>query len=113
MTTQAIEAAGYIQKIRPDFTPQVAIVLGSGLGGLVDHLTDVELISYECLPGFQKSGVEGHGGVLWLGYWMGVPLVCFQGRAHFYEGIEMSVVQTMVRTAHCLGAKSWNKGWSR
>ncbi|OGT65959.1 MAG: purine-nucleoside phosphorylase [Gammaproteobacteria bacterium RIFCSPHIGHO2_12_FULL_45_9] len=107
MTTQAIEAAEYIQKIRPNFTPRLAIVLGSGLGGLVDQLTDVELIPYECLPGFHKPAVAGHGGMVWLGYWMGVPLVCFQGRAHFYEGIDRSVVQTMVRTAKWLGADTW------
>lgn len=66
----------------------MAIVLGSGLGKFADELQDTACINYEDLPGFPKITVQGHGGNLILGYWNGIGVICLQGRAHTYEGLE-------------------------
>lgn len=97
-------AADCIKKMYPEFKPTVAVVLGSGLGQFADELQDSIRISYEELPGFPKVTVQGHSGNLILGYWNGVGIVCLQGRAHTYEGLEhYETVKTYVRTLKCLG----------
>ncbi|MCL9684257.1 purine-nucleoside phosphorylase [Legionella maioricensis] len=97
-------AADYIKKLLPSFKPTVGIVLGSGLGKFAEELEDAVSISYEDLPGFPKITVHGHGGKLILGYWKGVAVVCLQGRAHTYEGLEnYDTVKTYVRTLKVLG----------
>lgn len=97
-------AADYIKKIHPTFKPTVAVVLGSGLGQFAEELQDSVRISYEELPGFPKITVQGHGGNLILGYWNGIGVVCLQGRAHTYEGLEnYETVKTYVRTLKLLG----------
>ncbi len=97
-------AADYIKKLYPSFKPSVAVVLGSGLGQFADELQDAVSISYEELPGFPKITVHGHGGNLILGYSNGVGVVCLQGRAHTYEGLEnYDTVKTYVRTLKLLG----------
>lgn len=83
--------------------PQLGIVLGSGLGDFVDQLEDVVSIPYETLPGFPRATVYGHQGNLVLGYLSGVSVVCLQGRAHLYEGIEPQVIKNYVRTLRLLG----------
>lgn len=99
-------AADYIKKLYPSFKPTVSIVLGSGLGKFADELQDSVRISYEELPGFPKITVQGHGGNLILGYWNGVGVVCLQGRAHTYEGLEnYETVKTYVRTMKLLGCR--------
>jgi purine-nucleoside phosphorylase len=65
--------------------PQLALVLGSGLGGLVDHVEDAVRIPYADLPGFPKSGVTGHAGALVAGDISGLPVILLAGRAHYYE----------------------------
>lgn len=97
-------AANYIKNLHPSFKPVVAVVLGSGLGRFADELQDAVCINYEELPGFPKITVQGHGGNLILGYWNGVGVICLQGRAHTYEGIEnYETVKTYVRTMKLLG----------
>lgn len=97
-------ATDYIKKLYPSFKPTVGIVLGSGLGQFADELEDTISISYEELPGFPKITVQGHGGKLILGYWHGVGVVCLQGRAHTYEGLEnYETVKNYVRTLKLLG----------
>lgn len=99
-------AANYIKELYPSFKPEVAVVLGSGLGQFADELQDAVRISYEDLPGFPKITVQGHGGNLILGYWNGVGVICLQGRAHTYEGLEnYETVKTYVRTLKLLGCK--------
>lgn len=66
-------------------TPQVAMVLGSGLGGLVDEVSDPVRIPYGDLPGFPHSGVTGHAGQLVAGSLAGTPVIMMAGRAHYYE----------------------------
>jgi purine-nucleoside phosphorylase len=65
--------------------PSTALVLGSGLGGLVDEVKDAIRIPYAELPGFPKSGVTGHAGQLVAGHFGGVPVIMLAGRAHYYE----------------------------
>ncbi len=107
MTVQATESSEIIKQKLPQFQPEIAIVLGSGLGVLAEHIDNPTVVPYEQLPGFHKPGVEGHGGKLFLGHLQGVPVMCLQGRAHFYEGVDNETIQTMVRTARALGCKTW------
>ncbi|RWD23864.1 MAG: purine-nucleoside phosphorylase [Mesorhizobium sp.] len=65
--------------------PAVALVLGSGLGGLVSKVEDARRISYAELPGFPRSGVSGHAGEVVAGYFAGSPVLMLSGRAHYYE----------------------------
>ncbi|RUR12294.1 purine-nucleoside phosphorylase [Legionella sp. km772] len=97
-------ACEYIKKNNPNFSPKVGIVLGSGLGQFADELENASIIDYEELPGFPHVTVKGHGGKLILGYWQGVGVVCLQGRAHTYEGIDnYQTVKNYVRTLKLLG----------
>ncbi|MEO3997488.1 purine-nucleoside phosphorylase [Mesorhizobium sp. CAU 1732] len=66
-------------------TPKVALVLGSGLGGLVDEVENAIHIPYGDLPGFPHSGVTGHAGKLVSGDLAGTPVIMLAGRAHYYE----------------------------
>ena len=93
-------------KSKINFEPAFGIVLGSGLGGLADELDVVERISYNDIPGFPKSTVEGHKGEFLFGYLDGVPVVLMNGRVHYYEGYPMEQVVTPVRVMALLGAKN-------
>lgn len=66
-------------------TPKVGLVLGSGLGGLVNEVQNAVRISYGDLPGFPKSGVTGHAGELVAGDFNGTAVIMMAGRAHYYE----------------------------
>ena len=88
-----------------NFTPEIGIVLGSGLGDfarLVDRKAEV---SYASLPGFPVSTVAGHAGKLIFGYVRAVPVVVMQGRVHYYEGYSMEQVVAPIRLMGMLGAK--------
>lgn len=103
--THADEAASLIQQKMPGFTPRIGIVLGSGLGGLAEHVTDAVKFSYADLPGFPQASVKGHAGQLICGYLSETPVVCLQGRAHSYEGDVYSAIRTYVRTLKLLGCE--------
>ena len=66
-------------------TPAVALVLGSGLGGLVDEVAEAVRIPYGEVPGFPHSGVSGHAGQVVAGLFNGTPVLMLAGRAHYYE----------------------------
>ena len=88
-----------------NFTPEIGIVLGSGLGDfarLVDRKAEV---SYASLPGFPVSTVAGHAGKLIFGYVRAVPVVVMQGRVHYYEGYSMNEVVAPIRLMGLLGAR--------
>lgn len=101
------QAVNFIQAQKPNFTPLIGIVLGSGLGSLVEHLTNATYISYASLPGFPISTIEGHAGQLVLGELEGVPVVCLQGRVHYYEGAQNDKIKNMVRTLKLLGCTTF------
>lgn len=97
-------ACDYIKKNYPNFSPKVGVILGSGLGQFADELENASVIDYEELPGFPHVTVKGHGDKLILGYWHGVGVVCLQGRAHTYEGLNnYQTVKNYVRTLKLLG----------
>lgn len=85
--------------------PRAAVVLGSGLGSVVDRIEEVAEAKFADVPGFVAPTVHGHGGRVILGAWAGVPVVVFQGRMHFYEGHAWERATATVRLAAGLGAK--------
>jgi xanthosine phosphorylase len=101
-----VSAADAVAERAPGFRPRLGLVLGSGLGALADELEDAVTIPYAELPGFRVGTVSGHAGALALGRLEGVPVACFRGRSHVYEGIEASAVTTPVRTLKALGAET-------
>ncbi len=92
-------------KINPDFIPEIALVLGSGLGNYADNIETVNIIDYNSIDGFPQSTVQGHKGRFIFGYDNGVPVVIMQGRVHFYEGYDMYDVVLPIRLMKMLGAK--------
>ncbi len=82
---------------------QVAVVLGSGLGGLAKDIEDPRVIPYEEIPHFPRSTAMGHRGQLVCGYLQGVPCLAMQGRFHTYEGYPQSLVTFPVRVFRALG----------
>jgi len=100
------EHAARLIRSRTREEPRVAIVLGSGLGGLADEFQDATAIPYEEIPGFAKSTAEGHVGRLVIGKLDGIPVLAMQGRVHFYEGYSLEQVTFPVRTFKLLGIKT-------
>lgn len=88
-----------------DFVPQVAIVLGSGLGDYAKEIEVVKELPYEEIEGFPKSTVEGHAGKFLFGYLQGIRIVCMQGRVHYYEGYSISDVVLPIRLMKLMGAE--------
>ncbi len=91
---------------RTDFKPEIALILGSGLGDYADTEVTIETtIPYEQIEGFPTSTVKGHKGQFVFGYVKDVPVVIMQGRVHYYEGYPMSDVVLPTRLMGCIGAK--------
>lgn len=86
--------------------PQVAVVMGSGLGPAVDAIDAEAEIAFGDIPGFPEPTVPGHAGRLILGRLSGVDVAAFLGRFHYYEGHPMSIVTLPVRLAAALGAET-------
>jgi len=86
-----------------DFKPQVGIILGTGLGGLVREITVEHVIPYLEIPFFPVSTVEGHSGKLIFGTIGGKKIVAMQGRFHYYEGYSMKEITFPVRVMKALG----------
>lgn len=87
------------------FTPQVALVLGSGLGDYADGIEVTAELAYSEIEGFPVSTVPGHEGKYIFGYVDKIPVVCMKGRVHYYEGYEISDVVLPVRLMRLMGAK--------
>lgn len=101
---QVASAAHYLQQQR-SFDPELGLILGSGLGQVAEEIEDQLVIPYQDIPHMPVSTVSGHAGQLVMGYWCGHPVVCFQGRFHYYEGYGMKEVTFPVRLLAALGAK--------
>lgn len=93
-------------KSKITFQPEVALILGSGLGDYAKEMEIVETVEYADIEGFPISTVAGHQGRFVFGYVEGVPVVAMQGRVHYYEGYEMSDVVLPTRLMGLLGAKT-------
>ena len=86
--------------------PVAALVLGSGLGGLADQITESVTVPFHDIPGFPPATVEGHAGTLIVGTLMGRRVICLAGRFHLYEAHPAAVAVFPVRLVHALGART-------
>lgn len=101
---QAQAAVSYIRS-KTSLQPQLAIILGSGLGSFASQVADAVTIPYAEIPNFPQSTVAGHSGKLVLGTIGGVPVAVMQGRVHAYEGYTMAQVTFPTRVLGLLGTK--------
>lgn len=90
---------------KTDFVPCVALVLGSGLGNYADSMKVECSVPYSEIEGFPVSTAPGHAGRFVFGYVSDVPVVCMQGRIHFYEGYELDEVVLPIRLMKMMGAE--------
>ena len=98
-------AADYIREQIGGYTPNIGIVLGSGLGRLAEQIEQPVVIPYRNIPGFPVSTVVGHKGNFIIGRLGGKTVIAMQGRFHYYEGYPMDLVTIGVRTLAVLGVK--------
>lgn len=87
------------------FEPRMALILGSGLGKLGEQMDLRAVVPYREIEGLPISSVPGHAGQFLFGYLEGVPLVCMQGRVHYYEGFDIRDVVLPTRVMGLLGAE--------
>lgn len=92
-------------KAKINFTPKVALILGSGLGDYANDIKVETTLDYHDIEGFPVSTVPGHKGRFIFGYVGEVPVVCMQGRVHYYEGYDMSEVVLPTRLMKLMGAE--------
>ena len=105
MLTAIKEAVSYIRERIPE-SPDTAIILGTGLGIIVDQLEVEHVVDYESIPHFPVSTVEGHEGLLISGLLGEKRVLVMQGRFHYYEGYEMQEVIFPIRVMKFLGIKT-------
>lgn len=105
-TLEAVEAAARVVRARFPVTPAVAIVLGTGLGGLAREIDEQASIPYADIAGFPLSTVESHTGRLSCGMLGGKTVVAMQGRFHRYEGYTLQQVTFPLRVLRALGAST-------
>jgi purine-nucleoside phosphorylase len=98
---ETVTAIRRITKVKP----QIGMILGSGLGPLADAVNPADRVHSEEIPGWPQSTVEGHAGKLVFGELEGKSVFIMQGRAHFYEGYEMTQLGFPVRVMQRLGAE--------
>lgn len=103
---QKIKETAEFLKAKMTTNPETAIILGTGLGSLVNEITDKYEIRYEEIPNFPLSTVEGHSGKLIFGKLGNKEIMAMQGRFHYYEGYSMKEVTFPVRVMRELGIKT-------
>ncbi|MBR3941367.1 MAG: purine-nucleoside phosphorylase [Bacteroidaceae bacterium] len=103
---QRIQETAAFLKGKMKTSPETAIILGTGLGSLVNEITEKYEIEYKDIPNFPLSTVEGHSGKLIFGKLGGKEIMAMQGRFHFYEGYSMKEVTFPVRVMRELGIKT-------
>ena len=99
------ETVDYIQR-RTSRIPQIAMILGSGLGDYAAQLEHADIIPYEEIPNFPRPTVSGHSGKLFIGEVSGTCVAVMQGRNHYYEGYDTQTITFPVRVMRMLGAES-------
>ena len=103
MRTQFKESIDFIKHKIGDFEPEIGIILGTGLGGLVNDMEIEFQLMYSNIPNFPISTLEFHSGKLIFGTLSGKKVVAMQGRLHFYEGYNMKQITFPVRVLKLLG----------
>ena len=106
MITKIKETADFLKSQVSGEMPKIAIILGTGLGSLVDSITDKQVIPYKDIPNYPISTVEGHSGNLIFGNLGGKRVIAMQGRFHYYEGYDMKQVTFPVRVFKALGVET-------
>jgi purine-nucleoside phosphorylase len=104
-TLAALDKAVAFVRTKSQLAPRVGVILGSGLGNVVDAIEAETAIGYDEIPGAAASTVVGHAGKMILGHANGVPVVVMQGRMHFYEGHDMDAVLFLSRLIGRLGIR--------
>jgi purine-nucleoside phosphorylase len=97
------DAVERLNKVLGGVAPKMAMVLGSGLGGLVDEVDGAVRVPYAELPGFPRSGVTGHAGQVVAGHLAGTPVLMLAGRAHYYEHGDASVMRPALEVLAGIG----------
>src|SRR5476649_1340 len=100
------QTTSYIKSRIGDFEPEVGIILGTGLGGLVAEIEIEKQMMYSNIPDFPISTLEFHSGKLIFGKLAGKRVVAMQGRLHYYEGYSMQQITFPVRVMKMLGIKA-------
>lgn len=95
--------SGQFKKQLDGFVPQVGLILGSGLGGLVEKIKVIARVSYRDCPGLFVSTVAGHAGEFVFGFLEDIPVMCMNGRVHLYEGANALQLLTPIRLMKILG----------
>ncbi|MBS2209976.1 purine-nucleoside phosphorylase [Carboxylicivirga mesophila] len=103
ITYQDIQETAAFIRAKGIEAPQIGIILGTGLGGLVKHLNIIQEIDYASIPHFPVSTVESHKGKLIYGELEGKKVLAMQGRFHYYEGYTMQQITLPVRVMKLLG----------
>ncbi len=106
MLTEINQTAEFIRSKVAGEMPKTAIILGTGLGSLVDYMEDKQFIPYSDIPNMPVSTVEGHSGNLIFGTLGGKRVIAMQGRFHYYEGYDMKHVTFPVRVFKALGVET-------
>jgi purine-nucleoside phosphorylase len=99
------ESVEYLKRKIGDFEPEVGIVLGTGLGGLVKEIEVLHSVMYSSIPNFPISTLEFHSGKLIFGLLKGKKVVAMQGRLHYYEGYSMQQITFPIRVMKALGIR--------
>lgn len=102
---QAQKSVDYIFS-KTKYRPQLAVILGSGLGAFADLMEDSDVIPYKDIPGFMVSTAPGHCGKLVIGKMGGKTILCMQGRFHYFEGYSMKEVTYPVRVINAMGIET-------
>lgn len=102
---EKIDQTGQYLRERVGFSPEIGLILGSGLGSLADEIESPIKIEYKDIPNFPVSTVEGHEGALVFGTLKGKAVMAMKGRFHYYEGYELETVTFPVRVMKYLGVE--------
>jgi purine-nucleoside phosphorylase len=105
-TLEKVEEAAEVVRARVAHPPALAIILGTGLGGLAQRIESPVIVEYRDIPNFPLSTVESHSGRLVAGMLAGRAVVAMQGRLHRYEGYTLQQVTFPVRVLRALGART-------
>ena len=100
------QSAAKISGALGSLKPKIAVILGSGLGGLARQVENPVTLAYRDLPGFPMLTVAGHAGQLIIGKLSGVPVIVLNGRKHFYETSDAYPLKTMIRSMKAAGVQT-------